>query len=320
MFTDEAKIYLKAGNGGDGRVSFRREKYVPKGGPDGGDGGNGGDVYLVCQDTVHTLSDFARKKSFKAEDGEDGRQKKQHGKNGKRLELKVPRGTLVKEGARVVYDFVKIGDELRVARGGNGGWGNCHFSTSVNQTPMIAKKGQPGEERVLNLELKLIADVGLIGLPNAGKSMLLSVISHAKPKVAAYPFTTLEPILGVVKIHEDELIVADIPGLISGASAGKGLGDKFLRHVERTHKLVHLISLENEDPASDYKIIRYELSEWNPELAKKEEIVVLTKADIVTEEEAEKKAKELKKKIKKEVLIISAATGSGVKELLEKLV
>lgn len=320
MFTDEAKIYLKAGNGGDGRVSFRREKYVPKGGPDGGDGGNGGDIYLACQDTVHTLSDFARKKSFKAENGEDGKQKKQHGRNGKNLILKVPRGTLVKEGARVVYDFVKIGDELRVARGGNGGWGNCHFSTSVNQTPMIAKKGQSGEERILNLELKLIADVGLIGLPNAGKSMLLSVISHAKPKVAAYPFTTLEPILGVAKIHEYELVVADIPGLIAGASAGKGLGDKFLRHIERTHKLVHLISSDSKNPATDYNIIRDELKNWNQELEKKEEIIVFSKIDLIDEKKAKKIASDLKKKIKKEVLVISAATGQGIKELLEKLI
>lgn len=320
MFTDEAKIYLKAGDGGDGRVSFRREKYVPKGGPDGGDGGNGGDVYLVCQDTVHTLSDFARKKSFAAEYGEDGKQKKQHGKNGKKLELKVPRGTLVKEGARVVYDFVKIGDELRVARGGNGGWGNCHFATATYQTPMIAKKGQYGEERILNLELKLIADVGLIGLPNAGKSMLLSVISHAKPKVAAYPFTTLEPILGVAKIHDDELVVADIPGLITGASTGKGLGDKFLRHIERTHKLVHLISIDSQNPTTDYKTIREELQNWNRELMKKEEVVVLSKSDLVTDKIAQKIAKNLSKKIDKEVLIISAVAGSGIKELLEKLV
>ncbi len=324
MLTDEAKIKVKAGDGGNGVISFRHEKYAPKGGPDGGDGGDGGDVIISCDANAHTLSDFARKKIFEAERGKDGFKKKQTGAAGVDLVLKVPPGTIVKDENGILHDFTKSEEKILVARGGRGGWGNVHFATAVHQSPFIAKKGTLGEEKILTLELKLLADVGLIGLPNSGKSTLLSRISNARPKIASYPFTTLEPNLGVVKIHDKELIFADIPGLIEGASKGKGLGDKFLRHIERTTVLVHLIDINSNNLVKDYRDIRNELKEWNPDLLKKKEIIALNKADTIQEIDAKKIMKKFSKDIsaqgRKEVFIISAVSGSGIKELLEKLI
>lgn len=320
MLTDEAKIIVKAGDGGNGSVSFRREKFVPKGGPDGGDGGDGGAVFIICDDNTHTLSDYARKKRFEARRGQDGLPKKKHGKNGQDLFLPVPPGTSMTVGDEITHDFIKKGDQLQVARGGRGGWGNTHFSTSTMQAPKFAKEGTPGQEKEIQFELKLLADVGLIGLPNSGKSTLLSRISNARPKIANYPFTTLEPNLGVAKVHGKEVIVADIPGLIEGASMGKGLGDKFLRHIERTQKLVFILDINSTDLVADYRVVYEELKAWNPELLKEEEIIVLNKADTLTEQETNKIAKKLSKEIKQKVLIISAVSGLGIKELLEKMI
>lgn len=320
MLTDEAKIIVKAGDGGNGSVSFRREKYVPKGGPDGGDGGDGGAVFVICDDNTHTLSSYACKKRFEAQRGQNGLPKKKHGKNGQDLFLPVPPGTTMKIGDEITHDFIKKGDQLQVARGGRGGWGNVHFATATSQSPTFAKEGTPGQKKEIQLELKLLADVGLVGLPNSGKSTLLSRISNARPKIANYPFTTLEPNLGVAKVHDKEVIVADIPGLIEGASKGKGLGDKFLRHVERTQKLVFILDINSTDLAADYNVVYDELKAWNSDLLKEEEIVVLNKADTLTEQEANKIAQKLSKDIKQPVLIISAVSGAGIKELLEKLV
>lgn len=320
MLTDEAKIYIKAGDGGDGVVSFRREKFVPKGGPDGGDGGDGGDIYFICSNQAHTLSDFYRKKEFRAERGENGRPRRQKGADGQDLELKVPPGTIIKEGDKIIADFTKEGQSIKIARGGRGGWGNVHFASATHQTPRETKPGTSGQEKNLNLELKILADIGLIGLPNTGKSTLLAHITNARPKIANYPFTTLEPNLGVAKINDKEVVIADIPGLIEGASAGKGLGDKFLRHIERTQMLVHLIDITSMNPVKDYRDIRFELHAWNKELSNKKEIVVLNKADSLLEKARNNFAAKLSKEIKKPVLIISAVSGLGLKELLEELI
>src|SRR3990167_9493678 len=319
--TDEAIIKIRAGDGGNGLVSFRRERFVPKGGPDGGDGGKGGDVYFICDNNVHTLSDFARKKEWQAESGEHGKTKRQRGKNGQDLILPLPPGTIVTERDQksVLCDFKKIGEKVVIVRGGLGGWGNVHFKSATSQSPAFAKKGEPGEEKTLHIELKLIADAGLIGLPNSGKSTLLARISNAHPKIADYPFTTLEPNLGVAKISGKEFVISDIPGLIEGASSGKGLGDKFLRHIERTDVLIHLIDINSQNLIGDYQTIRAELQIWNPLLCKKKEIVILSKADTLPEKEAQKIAKDLSGKIKKEVFIISAVSGKGLEEFLEKL-
>jgi len=327
MLTDEATIKIKAGKGGDGAVSFRREKYVPKGGPDGGDGGDGGDIFLVCNPNVQTLTNYARKKEWLAKSGENGRSKRQTGKDGEDLELIVPPGTVVEEkqegdkseGERIIHDFIKEGDRLLIARGGRGGWGNTHFASATSQSPFFAKKGTQGEEKLLKLELKLIADVGIIGLPNSGKSTLLSRISNAKPKIADYPFTTLEPNLGVANFHGKELIFADIPGLITGASEGKGLGDKFLRHIERTKKLIHLIDINSSNLIEDYRIIRKELEQWSENLLRKEEIIVLNKIDTMLPKDSKKVAKEFSKKIDKPVSAISAVSGQDINKLLNLL-
>ncbi len=319
MLTDEAKIFIKAGKGGDGAVSFRREKYVPKGGPDGGDGGDGGDVYLICSNNTHTLTDYARKKEWQAENGENGRPKKQTGKGGEDLELPVPPGTLVKIENSTTYDFTEVGKKLLIAKGGHGGWGNIHFATAVHQTPYIAKKGTLGEEKALSLELKLIADVGLIGLPNAGKSTLLASVSNARPKIADYPFTTLEPNLGVAKYHDKEFVIADIPGLIAGASKGRGLGVKFLKHIERTITLIHIIDINSNDIVHDYRTIRDELVAWSKSLASKKEIIVLNKADTMPKAESRKIAKKISKELKKPVVVISAVSKIGIMELLKEL-
>ena len=307
MLIDEATITIRAGKGGDGVVSFRREKYVDKGGPDGGDGGDGGSIILECSDQVHTLSDFARLKDFRAEDGHPGERMRRHGKDGKDLILKVPPGTVVSDNNRVIVDLKDLGGKVVITEGGKGGLGNVHFASAINQTPKQFKPGTPGEEKSVRLALKLIADVGLIGLPNSGKSTLISVISNARPKIADYPFTTLEPCLGVASYHEKKLIVCDIPGLIEGAAEGRGLGHKFLRHIERTRILVHLIDATSTDIDRDYKSVRTELKKYNPELLHKKEIIVLTKIDLI---------KKLPDDFKYD-LAISAVSHKGIEELLK---
>lgn len=317
MFIDETKISVKAGRGGDGSVSFRHEKYVPMGGPDGGDGGNGGDVILVASDQASDLSDFNRLRKFNAEDGHNGMGQKMHGKNGEDLTLAVPIGTQIFDHEGVlIADLTSEGDPYIPAKGGNGGWGNIHFASSIKQAPKWSKKGLPGESVDLSLELKMIANVGLIGLPNAGKSTLLSVISNARPKIANYPFTTLEPNLGVIKGIDKNIIVADIPGLIEGASTGKGLGDKFLKHIERTTILVHVIDINSEDILRDYEVIRKELVAFSGKLAKKKEIVVLSKADTIDDNGIKKIEKKLKKL---NPIVISGSSHLGVDELLKRI-
>jgi len=320
MLTDESIITVKAGKGGDGIASFRREKYIPKGGPDGGDGGRGGSVFFIVDGSTHALSEFARQKYFEAKKGMPGQTAKKTGKSAEDLYLRVPPGTLVKQDGFTVADLTEIGQQLKIARGGKGGLGNVHFSSSTHQTPQEFTKGEPGEEKTIKLELKLLADVGLIGFPNAGKSTLISHISNARPKIADYPFTTLEPNLGMVRYRDRSIVFADVPGLIEGASHGKGLGERFLKHVERTRVLVHLIDINESDPTKAYNVIREELGNWNKSLLEKIEIVVLNKADTVLPKEAEKIVKKLSKNIKKDVILISAVSGQGIDTLLDQVV
>lgn len=284
MFVDTAKVLIQAGKGGDGAVSFRHEIYVDKGGPDGGDGGKGGDVVFVASEDTNTLADFRYNPNLKAEPGQNGSKAKRRGKSGEDLIVKVPVGTIVWQGGEIVADFTCPGQEIVVAHGGDGGFGNAHFKSSVRQTPRVAEKGEPGEAYEAELELKLLADVGLVGFPNAGKSTFLSVVSNAKPEIADYAFTTLAPNLGVADVDGDSLLIADIPGLIEGASEGKGLGHGFLRHIERTAVLLHLIDVYAEDVAESYRIIRNELTRHNPELADRPEIIVLTKTEGLDED------------------------------------
>ncbi|MFN4132417.1 MAG: GTPase ObgE [Caldimicrobium sp.] len=323
-FVDQAKIFVKAGNGGAGCVSFRREKYVPRGGPDGGDGGDGGDVILVADPQIHTLYDFYHQVHFYAENGRPGQGKKMKGRDGEDLILKVPVGTVVKdaETGEILGDLVKPGQILVVAKGGKGGRGNAHFATPVRQAPRFAEPGTPGEERWLILELKLIADVGLVGFPNAGKSTLLSRLSAAKPKIADYPFTTLEPNLGVVKLKDgDTFIIADIPGLIEGAHKGIGLGHDFLRHIERTRILLFLLDLSRgEEIIKDFQVLREELKLYNPILLEKTYLIALNKIDLIP---AEERVKEVKRYIDlfpmdlcEKIYPISALTGEGLSNLL----
>ncbi len=325
-FVDQAKIYVKAGDGGPGCVSFRREKYVPKGGPDGGDGGDGGDVILVADPQIHTLYDFYHQTHFRAERGYPGQGKKMKGRDGENLILRVPVGTIVKdaETGEILGDLVKPGQTLVVAKGGKGGRGNSHFATPTRQTPRFAEPGTPGEERWLILELKLIADVGLVGFPNAGKSTLLSRISSAKPKIADYPFTTLQPNLGVVKLNEEDVfIVADIPGIIEKAHLGKGLGLDFLRHIERTRVLLYILDISKEEVAKDFEILKKELEFYNPTLLEKEFLIALNKVDLIPLEEKKEKLLKIKKTFPLErqskIFPISAITGEGLNELLYKL-
>ena len=289
MFIDKAKIYVKGGDGGNGCVAFLREKFVPFGGPAGGDGGKGGDVILVADSHLQTLMDFKYKRHYKAERGQHGQGGNKKGKDGEDLIIKVPVGTVVKdaETGEILADLVKEGQSVVVAKGGKGGRGNAAFKSATNQTPMIAEKGEKGEERWIELELKLLADVGIIGFPNAGKSTLISTLSKARPKIADYPFTTLTPVLGVLQLDvNDYIVLADIPGLIEGASEGLGLGHEFLRHIERTKFLIHLIDVSDfreRDPIEAFNIINKELEKYSPDLIKKPQIVVANKIDALTD-------------------------------------
>ena len=286
MFIDSAKIHVKAGDGGNGVVSFRREKYVPKGGPDGGDGGNGGSVYIVADRNLTTLLDFRYAPHYKAERGAHGQGSRKSGLSGNDVVIKVPCGTLIKdaETGEVLGDLTEHGAKLLVAKGGKGGRGNQHFATPTNRAPRHAEPGEPGEERTLELELKLLADVGLVGFPNAGKSTLISVLSAAKPKIADYPFTTLEPNLGIVRYQDyKSFVMADIPGIIEGASEGKGLGLKFLKHIERTKVLAILLPANSPDLKREYNILMNELKKFSPVLAEKPKVVVISKMDIAPE-------------------------------------
>ena len=323
MLYDEAKIYVKGGDGGNGVVAFRREKFVPRGGPAGGSGGRGGHVYLVVYDHLNTLLPFRQQIHFRAQRGQHGRGKNQYGKSGEDLYIPVPPGTMVydAETDELLADLTEPGQKVLVARGGRGGRGNTAFKSSVRQAPRIAEKGEPGEERWLRLELKLLADVGLVGMPNAGKSTLLSVISNARPKIADYPFTTLQPNLGLVQVGNRDFVVADIPGLIEGAHEGAGLGDRFLRHVERTRVLIHMLNGESPDPIGDYEAINQELALFNPALAQKPQLVVYNKMDLphVRERWPEVEA-ELKRREVEAPMAISAVTGEGVQEMLYRVV
>lgn len=284
MLVDEALISVKAGNGGDGAVSFRREKYINKGGPDGGDGGDGGDVIFKCSEDVNTLTQYLRKKHYVAEDGGQGAKQKKTGRDGNDLILKVPVGTMIydEQSGNLIHDFTTKNEMFTVAKGGKGGLGNVRFKSATHQTPKEFKPGEVVDKKILKLELKLIADVGLVGLPNAGKSTLLSVISNATPKIAPYPFTTTEPVLGKVSHKQKEFIVADIPGLIENASAGKGLGHKFLKHIGRTKIIVHVVDANSPDPKKDYQTVRDELKNYQGDLENLKEITTMSKTDTAT--------------------------------------
>ena len=318
---DEVKIYVRSGDGGDGVIAFLREKFMPRGGPSGGDGGRGGDVILKVNPKINTLTPFQKKVHFKADSGKRGGAKNMSGAGGDSIEVDVPPGTVVKdaETGAIIADLVRPEDRVTVVKGGRGGRGNQHFASSSNQAPRIAEKGEPGEERWLILELKLIADVGLVGVPNAGKSTLLSVISNARPKIADYPFTTLEPNLGVVTFDDQELVVADIPGLIEGAHLGVGLGHSFLRHVQRTRVLVHLLNGASENPLADFSQINSELALFDERMAEKPQIVVFTKMDLP---EAQERWPEIEAALKArgvEPMAISAATQSNVRALIQRV-
>ena len=323
-FIDEAKIYVKSGRGGKGCVSFRREKFVPRGGPNGGDGGNGGSVILIARQNMSSLLDHRYKQHYKAENGEHGRGKDQHGKNAPTLLVPVPVGTVVKDffTGEILGDLTEDGDTLVVAKGGRGGRGNARFATPTNRAPRYAEPGEEAEERTLLLELKLLADVGIIGFPNAGKSTLISRISAARPKIADYPFTTLIPNLGVVSYNEGKtFVVADIPGLIKGAHEGTGLGIKFLRHIERTKVLIHLLDLSpltERDPIEDYHQMNGELKAYSADLIKKPQIIAPNKIDITEAREKLKKIKTYFNKLGIEVFPISSATGEGLQVLIKE--
>ncbi|RYE45366.1 MAG: GTPase ObgE [Hyphomicrobiales bacterium] len=321
-FLDQAKVFVRSGNGGAGAVSFLREKFVEFGGPNGGNGGRGGDVIIRCVDGLNTLIDYRFQQHFKAETGTHGMGKDRHGAKGGDAILKVPVGTQVfeEDGETLIADFTEVGQELVLLEGGNGGFGNAHFKTSANQAPRRANPGLLGTEKWIWLRLKLIADAGLVGLPNAGKSTFLAAVSAAKPKIADYPFTTLHPNLGVVTIGERDLVLADIPGLIEGAHEGQGLGDRFLGHVERCAIFVHLIDGTQEDVKTAYKTIRGELAAYAEELAEKPEIVVLNKIDAIDPDEVKEKVKVLKRASKAEVFTCSGVTGEGVDKVLYRII
>lgn len=322
MFIDQAKIWIKAGDGGHGCISFRRERFIPKGGPDGGDGGRGGDVFFQAVTNLDTLLDFTGKHHWQAQNGQPGSGNNKHGADGDDLVIKVPPGTLIfdMDLELLLKDLNKIGLKVRVCRGGKGGRGNKAFATSINQTPRNAEEGKIGQERNIKLELKLIADVGLVGLPNAGKSTLISRCSAAKPKIADYPFTTIKPVLGIVELSDfRRFVMADIPGLIEGAHAGTGLGHKFLKHIERTTILAHIIDImptDGSDPVENFKTICSELAQYSKELAKKPQVLIANKIDLDPDG---KIVENLAKEIGKTLCPISAVTGEGIRDLNELL-
>jgi GTPase len=321
MFIDQATIHVKAGNGGNGIISFRREKFIPKGGPDGGNGGNGGDIIIRVDTQLTTLMDFRYKRNYSAEDGDKGQGANRTGKSGQDTILRVPAGTIIKDHntGETIVDLIDKHDEILLARGGRGGKGNAEFATSINQTPRKATNGKPGDSRMIQLELKLLADVGLIGFPNAGKSTLISRISAARPKIANYPFTTLIPNLGIVRYGEyKSFVVADMPGLIEGAHTGKGLGIEFLRHIERTRVIVCLIECTADNIKEQYTTLMNELKSFNEEMLKKPQIIAITKIDIA-DSGITASLKKLKFAKRIPVYQISAVTGKGVKELTDEM-
>lgn len=320
-FLDQAKIYIKSGAGGNGCVAFRREKFIEFGGPNGGDGGNGGDVWVECVQNLNTLIDYRYQQHFSAQNGTPGMGQNRAGPNGRDCTVKVPPGTQVfaEDGETLLADLTEPGARVRLAKGGNGGFGNAHFKSSTNQAPRHANPGQPGEELTIWLRLKLIADAALVGLPNAGKSTFLATVSAAKPKIADYPFTTLHPNLGVVRAGDVDFVLADIPGLIEGASEGAGLGDRFLGHIERCRVLLHLVDATSADVAGDYKTVRRELKAYGGALEKKKEIVALSKIDALDDETLAERREALKKAARKTPLLLSAVSGAGIKEALYAL-
>jgi len=320
-FLDEAKIYIRSGNGGNGCVSFRREKFIEFGGPNGGDGGKGGDVTAQAVDGLNTLIDYRYQQHFTAGNGRAGMGKDRYGANGADSILKVPVGTQIydADGETLLADLTEIGQQVVLARGGNGGFGNAHFKTSTNRAPRHANPGQLGVELTIRLRLKLIADAGIIGLPNAGKSTFLGAVSAAKPKIADYPFTTLHPQLGVVDVDGREFVLADIPGLIEGAHEGIGLGDRFLGHVERCRVLLHLVDGTGEDASAAYRTVRAELAAYGHGLAEKPEIVALNKADALTRKQIEEQVARIKRAAKQAPLVLSAVSGQGVEDVMRAL-
>lgn len=324
MFYDRTKIYIKAGDGGAGAVSFRREKYVPMGGPNGGDGGRGGSIILEADEGLRTLVDFRYRRHYKADRGEHGEGKDMHGKGAEDLVLRVPAGTIIKEETtgEILADMTQHGQRFTIAKGGRGGRGNARFMSNTNKAPTVAERGEPGEERWLLLELKLLADVGLVGFPNVGKSTLISRVSAARPKIADYHFTTLVPNLGVVKIEDESFVMADIPGIIEGAHTGAGLGHEFLRHIERTRLLLHIIDIsgaEGRDPIQDFQIINGELKQYSPALAKRPMIVVPNKMDVSGAEENLSRLKEFLQD-QYEIFPVSAVTGKGIQEIMHRVI
>ncbi|MCB0730792.1 MAG: GTPase ObgE [Ignavibacteriae bacterium] len=322
MFIDHAEIFVKAGNGGDGAVAFRREKFVPKGGPSGGNGGKGGDVIFQVDENLHTLLDFRYKKKYSAENGVNGAKALKDGKNGNDLIIRVPKGTIIfnKESNEAIADLDENESRIIIAKGGKGGKGNSNFATSTNQTPRFAEKGKTGAELLVKLELKLIADVGLVGFPNAGKSTLISKVSAAKPKIADYPFTTLKPNIGIVQYKDyKSFAIADIPGIIEGASLGKGLGHEFLKHIERTELLLIMIDATSENIKNDYKILLKELKNYSTLLSKKKKLIGITKTDLLSNEETQKLELKLKKIFEENIILFSAVSGYNIQELLDML-
>ena len=320
-FLDQAKIYIKSGDGGNGCVGFRREKFIEFGGPDGGDGGHGGDVWAECVDNLNTLIDYRYQQHFKAKNGTPGMGRNRAGPSGDDCTIKVPPGTEIwsEDGETLLAELLELGQRVLLAKGGNGGFGNAHFKSATNQAPRHANPGQPGTEMTIWLRLKLIADAGLVGLPNAGKSTFLAAVSAAKPKIAAYPFTTLHPNLGVVQAGDHDFVLADIPGLIEGAHEGAGLGDRFLGHVERCRVLLHLVDATEDDVAEAYRTVRREIKAYGVGLASKKEIVALSKCDALDAAAIAAKADALKKVARKKPLVLSAVSGLGMKEALYAL-